>query len=193
MHRDLLLKLTNIYLIMPFYNYAYDSVKLIRSLCKDSRNLWLDNQDAISRMFTKQTIFIEHQRIDEKTIEVLKRGNRYKLFKFSIIIDSKDKERIKMFYKMLDEMPVLEIKRIKFVSRWSKDIIDTLLQKSIYKTPDELYKVLESNPGAFETPDTYEYLSIIFNPETKDMSSYVKQVGCIYIEKFNGDMNIDWL
>ena len=94
---------------MPFYNYAYDSVKLIRSLCHDSRDLYINNQDVIINMFRKQTITIGRQRIDDLTIKALKRGNWYKLFKFSITIDGDDKERIEMFYKMLDELPNLEI------------------------------------------------------------------------------------
>ena len=63
-------------------------------------------------MFIKQQIDLHNQRIDELTIKVLKRGDRYKLFKFSILIYGTDKERIKMFYRMLDEMPDLELKSI---------------------------------------------------------------------------------
>ena len=83
-HKDLFTKLPHIYLIMPFYNYAYDSVKLIRSLCHESREVWLENKDTITRMFTKQTISIFQQEIDEYMIKVLKKFDRYKLYKFDI-------------------------------------------------------------------------------------------------------------
>ena len=160
---NLLTKLTHIYLIMPFYNYAYDSVKLIRSLCQNSRNLWFNDQDAIIRMFTKQLISFGNQRIDAKTIDVLKRGDRYKLFKYSIRIDGNNQERIQMFFNMLDQIPQFEIERICLTSRCNKDFIDMLLQKSVYKTRHELYKVLDVYGGLLDDESyPYEYLSKVY-------------------------------
>ena len=79
---DLLMKKSYIFEILSFYGYAYKSVEVIRGLWKQSRSLWIDKQVMIIRMFIKQTISLT-TKIDEK-IEVLKRVDRYKLFKFSI-------------------------------------------------------------------------------------------------------------
>ena len=142
-HKDLLTKLTNIYLVMPFYNYAYDSVKLIRSLCHDSRDLYINNFDAITRMFEKQTIKIDRNKIDENTIKILKKFDRYKLFKLKITINAFNNSEVEMLFNMLDQMPELELVSLRVWYKNDKEFIDTLLQKSIYKTRQELYKVLE--------------------------------------------------
>ena len=169
--KDLFTKLPHIYLIMPFYNYAYDSVKLIRSLCHDSRDLCIKNLDVIMKMFTKQTIDLEYQRIDELTIKVLKRFDRYKLFKFKVLIDGNDNERIEMFYKMLDEMPQFEFILLTLTKRWDKKFIDTLLKKSIYETREKLFEVLKFNNFGLQVHnDIYEYLSTVSFPEKHDMS-----------------------
>ena len=75
---DFMTRMTYIYLIMPFYDYAYGSAKIIRGLCQQSRHIWMTEQDAIIRMLKKQTIHFDWQQIDEKTIRSLKRGYRYK-------------------------------------------------------------------------------------------------------------------
>ena len=84
---DLIKKMSNLYWILPFYDYAYESVKVLRSLCHDTRNLWINNQNAIIRMLEKQIIYIENSHLfDEKTIATLKRECKYKLFKLDIEI-----------------------------------------------------------------------------------------------------------
>ena len=190
--KDLFTKLTNIYLIMPFYNYAYDCVKLIRSLCHDSRDLYINNQDAIIRMLKKQTLYIGRQKIDELTIKALKRGDRYKFFKFKITINGLKNSEIEMLYNMLDEMPELEFGSLFVWYKNDKVLIDTLLQKSIYKTRQELYKVLKfEDTFSHDKSIPFEYSSIIHSPQKHDMSLYVKQARLIIISEFDKDMNID--
>ena len=107
---DLVTKMSNICWILPYYDYAYESVKILRSLCQQTRELWINEQDVIIRMLEKQTIFIqEYQPIDEKTIEALQRGHRYKLFKLNIEIDDDWESRSTILKTMVDEMPELEI------------------------------------------------------------------------------------
>ena len=84
---DLITRMSNIYWIIPFYDYAYDSVRVLRSLCQDTRYLWVNEQDVIIKMFQKQTIHIKkNQQIDKKTIATLKKANKYKLFKLDFEI-----------------------------------------------------------------------------------------------------------
>ena len=128
---------------MPFYNYAYDSVKFIRSLCHDSRDLYINNFDAITRMFEKQTIKIDRNKIDENTIKILKKFDRYKLFRLKITINAFNNSEVEMLFNMLDQMPELELVSLRVWYKNDKEFIDTLLEKSIYKTRQELYKVLE--------------------------------------------------
>ena len=170
-HKDLFTKLPHIYLIMPFYSYAYDSVKLLRSLCHDSRDLWLNNQDVIIRMFTKQIIYMHGQRIDENTIKVLKRGNKYRLFKLEIDIDFNDIERTEIFYKMLDEMPNIEFYELFVRSRCDEDLINLLLKKSIHKTRDELFKVLQSYMRTVcNQAEVHEYETGLVYPHEVDIN-----------------------
>ena len=177
---------------MPFYNYSYDSVKLIRSLCHDSRDLYMNNQDAMIRMFKKQTLDIRERRIDENTIKVLLRGDRYKLFNIKVDIDPTDIDRTEMFYNMLDAIPELEFQNIAVRNKCDKEFIDILLQKSIYKTKEELFEVLYFNDMALnDTEDTYEYFNDILYPEKHDMSCFTKQAGSILLKKLDKDMNID--
>ena len=105
MQSDLITKMSNICWILPYYEYAYESVKIIRWLCQKTRNLWIEDQDAIIRMLQKQIIYIDlYQPIDGKTIECLKRGDRYKFFMFDIRIDHSQKDRLEIVYRMLDEI-----------------------------------------------------------------------------------------
>ena len=94
-------------------------------------------------MFMKQTINIKFdQPIDDKTIEVLKRGNRYKLFKLDIVVDSDNKDRFEIFCQMLDKMPGFEISMI-YVRGDINRLISTLSKKPNFATQQDLYNVLD--------------------------------------------------
>ena len=190
--RDLITKMSNIYWIMSFYGYAYESVTIMRNLCQKTRNLWLHEQDVIIRMFEKQVIYLKYdQPIDEKTIEALKRGDRYKLFKLDIENYNNDEDRLQVFYKMLDEMPDLEISMI-HVWQSDKELINTLAQKPIFRAKQNLFKVLDSEFSDIpERSEPYEYLLKVRYPQYHDMNCYVKHAGCIEIKKLHIDMNVD--
>ena len=68
-------------------------------------------------MLKKQTIDLCEQWIDEKTIKTLKRGDRYRLYKFSFRLRNKKECQVKMVYRMIDEMPDLDINKIEIVGR----------------------------------------------------------------------------
>ena len=76
--------------IFVTYDYAYENVKVIRWLWRKSKSLWIDQQHIVSKMFIKQTIDLFEHRIDENSIKALRRGNRYKQYKFSMLIDNKN-------------------------------------------------------------------------------------------------------
>ena len=114
-------------------------------------------------MLQKQTISISNdQLIDEKTIATLKRGDRYKLFKLSIFIDFENKSRTEMIYRMLDEMPEFEICKIS-VTNGENELINALATKSMFKTKQDLFKILEfSNNDRSKQSEPYEYLSRVY-------------------------------
>ena len=121
-------------------------------------------------MFEKQTIHIEHNPIDEDTIMMLKRGNRYMLFKLDISIDSQDQDRLDIFYQMLEEMPEFEIFQIN-VQQCSNEFINALAKKSNFKTKQDLFKVLQTRSNSvIEQSEPHEYLSHVDHPEKHDMS-----------------------
>ena len=121
-------------------------------------------------MFEKQIIHLEDQHLNTKTIEVLKRGDKYKLFKLNIQIDIDEHDRLGVFYTMLDEMPEFEVHLIS-ARNYNDDFIDTLAQKPIFKTKRDLFRVLDFSdsdpPMQFEP---YEYLLQVKSPEEHDMS-----------------------
>ena len=82
--RDLITKMSNFNTILNFYDYAYGSVQVLRQLCRKTRDLWINQQDVIARIFQKQTVLIQKEPIDIYTIKMLKKNNRYKLFKLDI-------------------------------------------------------------------------------------------------------------
>ena len=142
---DVITKMSNMYLVMSFYDYAYESVKVIRCLWQKTRNLWINQQDVLARIFIKQTIYLkisweEASIFDERTIKVLKKGSKYKLFKFSFRIFY-DQSRIKLFYRMLDELPGLLIDQI-YLFTSENEIIHTLMKKSNFQTKQDLYRVI---------------------------------------------------
>ena len=115
---DLLERITYIYCIMPYYDYAYGAAKVIKGLSRKTRKTWINNQETIIKMFKKQTITIncKHQKIDQNTLKTLKKDDRFKLFNFDIYLDYENKKQVKMVYTLLDEIPDLEISKIDIVN-----------------------------------------------------------------------------
>ena len=189
--RYLITKMSYFSQILNFYDYAYESVKLLRELCHETRDLWLNEQDAIARMFQKQTMLINNEPISIQTISMLKRNSKYKLFKFDFEIDTLKDKRLQVFYQMLDELPELEICHIKVLNS-SNTFITALAEKPMFETKQDLFKILESNDESVaEQPEPHEYLSAVYFPYKHDMSCFVNQAKYIIIYKLEDHMNIE--
>ena len=82
---DLMTRMSNVYWILPYYDYAYRSVKVLRCLNQDTRYIWTNYQDNIIDVLNKQTIHIDrYEAIDKNTALALKKFDRYMLFKLDI-------------------------------------------------------------------------------------------------------------
>ena len=188
---NLVTKLPYIDSILPFYGYAYESIRFLQQLCSESRNLWIRKQEAILRNLSKQTIHIGAQPINDNTINVLKKNDRYKMFKLDIQIDASDQGRLQTFCKMLKEMPDLEISRVS-LKEGNNDLIATLTQKLNFDNEQDLFKIIEfSDISAPQQIEPYTFLSEILYPYNHDMSTFAKQAGSILIDKLEQDMNVD--
>ena len=131
------------------------------------------------------------QIIDERTIDILKYNDKYKLFKLYIGINGADQNRVNLVSKMLDEMPDFEIECIEI---WSgnNDIINLLSKKPMFKTEEDFYDILEFNDDkAADQSDPHHYLSDIYFANNHNMSNYATRAGCIWIRSLENDMNID--
>ena len=140
---DLMTRMSYIYCILPYYDYAYDSVKIIRSLCTKTRYLWTNQQDAIIRMFTKQTMELDRAEIDDKVIRMLKKVDRYKLFKFGMKINSNDEGSDWNLRKILNEMPDSQFSSI-YVFRSTNKFLNTVSQILIDMNRQDLFKVIQA-------------------------------------------------
>ena len=146
-------------------------------------------------MFTKQTIHISfyQQNIDEKTIEVLMRGDRYKLFKFEFEIDSSYQTKLETFYEILRKMSDIETTLINLKSG-NLDVIKTLMQMPKFKTKQDLFKVLRYylfNDN--EKSESQEYLTTIYTPINNKRKWLVNYVGSIKITKLEKNLNIGFM
>ena len=93
-------------------------------------------------MFKKQILHIDDEPIDDNTIKMLKKGDRYKLFKINIELDTTDQKRLKIFYEILDEMPDIEIIRI-VIRNSNNEFLKTLAEKTRFKAKKDLFEALQ--------------------------------------------------
>ena len=92
---------------------------------------------------------------------------------------------------MLDEMPELEIYKLRLVGA-NNAILHTLQKKLKFESKHDLYKVLEYDDlDVSEEPWMYEYIPKVIYPERHIMNWFVKRTECIEISTLEGDMNID--
>ena len=174
---DLIKKLSNIYWILPYYGYAYESVKVLRWLCQKSRSFWIEQQNVIIRMLKKQTIDIRWQVIDEMTIKALKRCDRYKLFKFRFLQVDTNQHHFIILLKMLTKMPDLEISKISIMNGY-QNLYSILAKKPMFKNMQDLFKVLEFEDYRIsDCSEPYEYISRISYPRKFELSWFIKQAG----------------
>ena len=83
-------------------------------------------------MLKKQTIDLRYQKVDINTIRILKRGERYKSFKFIVELDNDYPYGVALIYKMLDDMPGIEILKI-YVKNGTNTNIKELSKKPMFK------------------------------------------------------------
>ena len=122
-------------------------------------------------MFEKQTIKIDWDNaIDDRTIEVLKNKDKYKFYKLDFTIANYDEDRFWIFFRMLDEIPELEISMI-HIWECNNELICALEQKPIFNNEQDLFKILDfDTEDAPEQSESYEYLQKVANPQKHDMS-----------------------
>ena len=188
---DLLQKMVYIYLIIPYYDYAYESVKMIKELSRESRHICNENYAAITKALVKQRIDLCTQTIDQNSINVLKRNNKYMLFKFYFYIKDESDPYIKLILLMLDEMPDLEVEKCIMLSG-SNSMIQTLADKPMFKTKHDLFKILDFRYSqALTHPEPYEYISFV-NANERPMDKFCKYADCVQIDYLYEDLYIDW-
>ena len=173
---NILSSLALISVTIPYYDYAYDWIKLLRNLSTKSRYIWLKYIDLLVNMPYKQIIDLMDSQIDQTTINIFKKADRYKSFKFKFRV-GKDDTNIEMVLKMLEELQSIEIEKL-LIETADRDIISALIDKAGFKTDQQLlkaidisvyqdnFKVIEDNP--------YQYLSSIYRPEKFDMTKLCK-------------------
>ena len=155
--RDLITRMSYFYWILNYYDYAYESVRILRSLCKNTRQQWIDEQKAIVNMFQKQTMHINDEPIDHNTLKMLKRGDRYRLYILDIGLDSTDRKRPYVFYKMIEQMPDLKISKIS-VKNSTNRFLKTLMEKCKFDSKQDLLNVLDVRTLAYQS-EPHEYIS----------------------------------
>ena len=99
-------------LVMPFYDYSYDSVRVVRCLCSHTRELWINNKSIISKMLQKQTITLDCKRISKRVINDLVKCDRHMLFKFKLIFYEEEINNNKLIILMLERIKSIEISDI---------------------------------------------------------------------------------
>ena len=155
--------------------------------------MWINNHKAISTMFQKQTIHIKSDPIDRDTIMMLKKSNRYKLFKFEINLCSTKIARLKIFTEMIEEMPDLEISEI---TLWesNNEVVNLLAEKTMFETKQDLFNVLRSFSWTVaKQSEPHEYISWVSTPEIESMSQFVKQTKVLDIMELDRDICIDFI
>ena len=84
----------------------------------------------------------------EKTLKLLKKGDRYRLFQFKFTVYNEFfNSNIKIVYKMLEEMPEIDIKKM-HIKEATDEALNKLFEKSNLESKEEFYKVFKfsSNP-----------------------------------------------
>ena len=142
-------------------------------------------------MLIKQTGTIINEVIDDSTISMLKRGEKYKLFKFKFIQKCLKSTTFNYKYlvKMLEEMPQLEIESLHILND-DLGVINKLATRPQFETKQDVFKIVTYNPR------TTSSSSNIFTSEVNiwdswDMDKY-EYINLIRIHQIDGDLNIGW-
>jgi len=139
---DLLEKFALITSIMPYYGYAYDSVKLLKSLSKKTRKIYEDNSKGVINSLIKQ-LLVPYGNFSDITYNVLARGEKYKVFKIDFNIQLKTNPNYEVLLRILEEMPELEFNRIHF----DLDEIIVDLNEEVVKMVNQLTDAIRHHIG----------------------------------------------
>ena len=90
----------------------------------------------------------------------MKRGEKYKFFKFRFTIKGHTNSRAKLILKALDEMPNIEVEKM-IIKSGDNELLDILASKPSFKTKKNLFKVLEYRVDYYDKPEPLEYVSYI--------------------------------
>ena len=117
---------------------------------------------------------LDRTQIDDKIVRMLKKADRYKLFKFDIKINP-IKVTVKNLEKILKEMPDSQFSNIRvnfyYVLKKDDKILNTVLQILINMNRQDLFKALIVNDEHInQQSEPLEYLSYIKYPHRYDMS-----------------------
>ena len=142
-------------------------------------------------MFVKQTVTLFYENIDIHTFNMLKKNNKYKLFKFRFqhLHNSKSDNNHRTVVRILDEMPKLEIEFIK-IENDSHGLVNKLQSSSQFDTNQELFKVLEYKPKVNQDSQNLiaSQAEAYHINQNHDKYAYIDQ---ILINELNEDLKID--
>ena len=132
-------------------------------------------------MFEKQTISLRSREIDE-SINILKRADRYKLFKLNVGGFKKVWDitfSLSDLDKILENMPDSEFSQIG-VPEINNENLNNLTQIFIDKNRQDLLKVLKYDYFKIkQQSEPFLYIPEIKSPEKYDMSRLTEKAGCI--------------
>ena len=116
---------------------------------------------------------IQENELAKNTVDVLRKDDKYKLFRFEISI-SDDEESLKetdCIFRMLEDMPDMIIDAL-YVYEGNNNTFQKLLDLPNFKTKQDLLKVLYFKESYdIEESEPYEYLSKV-NTGDKNMKNY---------------------
>ena len=110
---------------------------------------------------------------------------RYKLFKFVLDANLKNDERTECIFRMLDQMPDIEVERLR-LRKVDDKTVRKLTEKPMFKSKQDLFNILElGHFDALPQCEPYEYLSYVYvdNYFRNSLSDYCKQAGCVNISQ----------
>ena len=141
-------------------------------------------------MLFKQTATIIHEVIDHNTISMLKKGEKYKLFKFKFMHNNLKKTTFcyKYFARVLEEMPMLEIESLVLLND-RLGLINKLAMRPQFETKQDLFKILTFKPKITSNSSNV-YASEVVIQDFKDMSKY-EYVNLLRIHQMLEGLNLN--
>ena len=151
----------------------------------------MNNEEVFARIFKKQTLKISVHRIDHLTLKSLKRGNRYKLFRFRLEYGGHCIHETQNIIRFLKSMPDIDIQSLQLKNA-NNQLIDEILLYSKYENREELFKILDYRQiNAPMLDEPLQYLSYASTDDTENLTDLCHYVDCLNIEELDQNMNLD--